>query len=55
VDEPQRPQDVLGEAIGETGESPGLPARPLPVAALEADLQVGLPGLAGGISLLELH
>jgi hypothetical protein len=52
MDEPERPQDVLGEAISEAGERPGLPAQPLPADLMEAGLKAGL---AGGERLLELH
>jgi hypothetical protein len=55
MDEPERPQDVLGEAISKAGERPGLPAQPLPGHVLEAGLQSGLAGLAGRKLLLQLH
>jgi hypothetical protein len=55
MDEPERPQDVLGEAICEASECPGLPAQPLPADLVEVGLQAGLTGLAGGERLLKLH
>jgi hypothetical protein len=55
MDEPEGPQDVLSEAIGEAGKSPGLPAQALPTRLLEAGLKARLTRLAGGVNLLQLN
>ncbi len=52
MDEPERPQDVLSEAIGEAGKRPGLPAQALPTGLLEAGLKARLTRLTGGVNLL---
>jgi hypothetical protein len=49
MNQPEGAEDMLSEAIGEAGKSPGLPTR-----LLEAGLKARLTRLAGGISLLEL-
>jgi hypothetical protein len=54
MNQPEGAEDMLSEAIGEAGKSPGLPAPALPTRLLEAGLKARLTHLAGSISLLEL-